>query len=552
MGTSSFLLSRSCTSSVGGRRTFPTASLASRMKPRRHSLFNEAQSPYEAAAFSLPAAVKTTSSFSASTSTDDLDSDDLDADVDVNMVALMTPPRRRRRSPWWSLSRLLPSQKAASHSIYYYPFTRRKPWYMYSPYQVPRQTPTKRFCRVAFIALLLGACMLMRLVFILNQPRPHHGLFESPASDLIVHGEPVKLLPKPQYPLDPFPESPMYSSTVGADDPTKPPSPWLVTVISPATDAARRMLIRSTWMRLYRDVPFDARFVISNPGPRWMENIRIENRTFGDMIVLDHLQEDAVTANTVKTIELYKWLIGHNRKYEFVSKMDTDLFFNARGFWNRYLTPLLANQTGTPEATVERTIIGELYYSARHDLVFPHGAMYTATWDMVELLSDLQDRYHVVTGEDMAVAMLMLRGKEVANMINFKGSEKFDYEDADSRGDGTAWARSKSHGNATSHAITGQDALAVHELKDERLFLKVADCFDEHGIKEDPQGRDRRAPLKMWWWDLLHRFNLTIHWMSRFERIPDFLWRFDNGSWICDGIWRLGRARTGYLEELEP
>ncbi|KAG9251332.1 uncharacterized protein F5Z01DRAFT_627810 [Emericellopsis atlantica] len=421
---------------------------------------------------------------------------------------------------------------------------------MYSPpsyyIQVPRQTPNKRFRRVALITGLL-ALLLIKLMFTLSQDRPHHAPFETPASDLIVHGEPVKFLPVPQYPLAPFPESPMHSLL----DEQKPPSPWLVTVISPATDAARRMLIRSTWMHLYRDVPFDARFVISNPGPQWMENIRIENRTFGDMIVLDHIPEDDVTANTIKTIELYKWLIARGHHYEFVSKMDTDLWFNARGFWERYLTPLLRDDdAGRPRALVERTIIGELYFSKRHDLVFPHGAMYTATWDMVELLSKLQDEHNVITGEDMAVAMLMLRGREVANMINFKGTEKFDYDDGDSRGDGTAWARRRTHPNATQHAIAGQDALAVHQLKDEKLFLKVADCFDERGVRQAPtSGPEREPPFRVRWWDLMMRFKLVTTWSSRFDMIPDSLWKMDNGSWICDDIWRLGRSRTGYLEE---
>lgn len=52
---------------------------------------------------------------------------------------------------------------------------------------------------------------------------------------------------------------------------------------------------------MYRDIPFDYRFVVANPGPR-------ENGTFGDIIVLDHIAEDDITANTIKTLEFYKWL----------------------------------------------------------------------------------------------------------------------------------------------------------------------------------------------------------------------------------------------------
>src|SRR5690606_19047010 len=100
--------------------------------------------------------------------------------------------------------------------------------------------------------------------------------------------------------------------------------------------------------------------------------------------------------------------------------------------------------------------------------------------------------------------------------------------------------------NATRHAVYGTDALAVHELKDERMFLKVADCFDENGVRQDDElGPEQSPPLYVLWWDFLHRMNLTNRWKSRFERIPDFLWSYDNGTWVCDGIWRLGRTRTG-------
>ncbi|KAF4120875.1 Galactosyltransferase [Geosmithia morbida] len=436
-----------------------------------------------------------------------------------------------------------------------WPWSRRPPWWYFSEYtyHVSRQTP-RRFFRVAIVSLLVSIFIIFSLTSTPPPPRPHHAPFETPLSNLIVHGEHVELLPDPAYPLEPFPDSPMHASEASSlsTSPGQPQPPWLVTVISPATDAARRMLIRSTWMRLYRDVPFTARFVVSNPGPMWTDNLRIENRTFGDLIVLDHLQEDDVTANTVKTLELYRWLIRQGHRYEFVSKMDTDLWFNARGFYDKYISKLLSNQTGNPQALVERTIIGELYYSARHDLVFPHGAMYTATWDMVELLASLQSRFNVITGEDMALAMLMLKGRETANFINFKGSEKFNYDDDDSRGDGTAWARRNTHTDATHHAIYGSDPIAVHQLKDEGMFLKVADCFDSNGIREmEPAGPERAPPFEVVWYDFLHIINMNVHWKSRFERIPEFLWSFGNGYWFCDGIWRLGHTRMGHIEDLE-
>uniref|UniRef100_L2FZY6 Hexosyltransferase n=2 Tax=Colletotrichum fructicola (strain Nara gc5) TaxID=1213859 RepID=L2FZY6_COLFN len=379
----------------------------------------------------------------------------------------------------------------------------------------------------------------------------HHAPFEAPETKLVVHGDVLDGLPEPADDLQPFPYSPMIADD--SANSSKEHTPWLAAVISTASDVERRMLIRSTWMRLYEDVPFDGRFVVSNPGPRWMKVVSRENNTFGDMIVLDHIQEDDVTANTIKTLEFYKWLVNKSLKYDLVSKMDTDLWLNARGFWDRFLQPRLSmnNESGRFESTINRTVIGELYYSKYWDLTFPHGAMYTVTWDMVELLSSLQEKFKVVTGEDMAVGTLMLKGRERASFINFKGSEKFDYDDRDARQDGSAWARKHTHPNSIDHALVEDDPIAVHQLKDEAYWFKVANCFDEDGVKAmPPQSKyETQRPMSMRWHDFWYSVGVSSRYESRFDKIPEFLWTLENGDWICDGIWNLGKTKTGFVEE---
>ncbi|OLN97875.1 Acetylgalactosaminyl-O-glycosyl-glycoprotein beta-1,3-N-acetylglucosaminyltransferase [Colletotrichum chlorophyti] len=405
----------------------------------------------------------------------------------------------------------------------------------------------RRFFRVFVIGFGL---LLVFFIHLAHNTPSHHKPYEPPITKLVVHGNVVDGLPAPTYPLEPFPYSPQQPATAD-DEHDGRRNPWLAAVISTASDIERRMLIRSTWMRLYDDLPFDRRFVVSNPGPQWTEVVANENRTFGDMIVLDHIAEDDVTANTIKTLEFYKWLISHDARYEFVTKMDTDLWLNARGFWDRFLSPTLSmnNDTGIWSTTAERTVIGELYYSQWRDLVFPHGAMYTVTWDMVELLSALQEKHHVVTGEDMTVAILMLKARERANFINFRGSEKFDYDDADSRLDGTAWARQGTHPNAAQHALVGDDAIAVHQLKDESLWLKVTDAFDEKGIKKAPlrSGPTSQKSLSVHWHDFWYRIGVSDRYVTRFDRIPKFFWTMEDGHWICDSIWDLGRQKTGFM-----
>ncbi|KAG6019874.1 hypothetical protein E4U41_003048, partial [Claviceps citrina] len=295
------------------------------------------------------------------------------------------------------------------------------------------QRISRRHVRFALLGVLFALGLTVRL-FVPGSRPPRTWTIET-----IVHDHDTTKLRRPQQTLLPFPASPLQPpphrlqaqdhDDDDEDDDSEPPRPWLAAVICAAQDVERRMLIRSTWMRLFRHVPFVPRFVVSNPGEGWSETVRYENRTFGDMIVLDHLVEDDVTANTVKTLEFYKWLLDSGQRYEFVTKLDTDLWLNAPAFWQRYLAPRLSNSSSSSigsgsggtgrrrrySATVRRTVIGQLYFSESGYNTFAHGSMYTMTWDMMQLLVALQARFHVVTGEDATVGILMHKAGERAD-----------------------------------------------------------------------------------------------------------------------------------------
>ncbi|KHN94786.1 Glycosyl transferase, family 31 [Metarhizium album ARSEF 1941] len=400
----------------------------------------------------------------------------------------------------------------------------------------------RRHFRLVAVGVLICLSLVIYLLFLHLRSGPRTWTVET-----TVHQKNTKSSHSPAYPLKPFPDSPL--------QPSQPPSthsmarrPWLAAVICAAQDVERRMLIRSTWMRLFRHIPFDPRFVVSNPGPGWAELVSFENSTFGDLIVLDHIPEDDMTANTIKTLELYKWLINRGQKYEFVTKLDTDLWMNAPAFWHKYLLPRLSSATGHLTATVNRTVIGQLYFSGSGYNTFAHGSMYTITWDMVQLLVSLQDRFNVVTGEDAAVGILMHRGNEMANFVNFRGDEKFDYDDSDSRQDGSAWARSSTHSQAISHAVYGNNVVAVHMLKDKRLWTKVANCFDEDGIKRmPPLIRPERSPsLVVRLNDFIYSLGLSRSYVSMMDTIPRELLTYRDGHWVCDNIWDLGTSQEGF------
>lgn len=399
----------------------------------------------------------------------------------------------------------------------------------------------KRQFRFVTISVLISLSLIKYLFFAYSRSGPQTWTVET-----VVHEKTIKTLHNPQYSLIPFPVSPLERIHDTSDH--KLHRPWLAAVICAAQDVERRMLIRSTWMRLFRHVPFDPRFVVSNPGPGWSEMIRFENRTFGDLIVLDHIPEDDITANTIKTLELYKWLINHGSKYEFVTKLDTDVWINAPAFWEKYLVPRLSNQTGHLTAAVNRTVIGQLYFSDSGYNTFAHGSMYTITWDMVQLLVSLQERFNVLTGEDAAVGILMHKGSQTANFVNFRGDEKFDYDDSDSREHDFAWARAGTHPYAISHAVYGSNVIAVHKLKDKRLWRKVANCFSQGGINPMPplQRPGRRPSLRTRWNDWMHSIGLSRPYVSMMETIPKALLTYDIDHWVCDNIWNLGASQEGF------
>ncbi|CRK11193.1 hypothetical protein BN1708_010069 [Verticillium longisporum] len=354
-----------------------------------------------------------------------------------------------------------------------------------------------------------------------------------PEMDALVHGVRASdgIRRDPKYKLEKFPYSPM-------DNPPHDDGhqrPWLGAVICSAWDLKRRMLIRYTWMKLYKDVPMDQRFVISNPGPRWMDVIRQENRTYGDLIVLDHLQEDDFTANTVKTIEFYRWLVEKSpRKYEFVTKMDTDLWVNARGYYDRQILPRLEAQAGntTLVSTVDYTVIGQFYYDSYHKTSFPHGAIYTVTWDIVQLLPMLQDKFHVIAGEDVTMAWLLMRGKQKVNMAVLNEQEKFEFDQKDTRrGEDGPWARTGTDVTSPWHALAGKEALAIHMLKKDDEWLMVASVFDKNGLIDAPTTES-------------HEFrddnDKPGYPRPHYTAIPDSFWETDkDGRLLCNGVWKL-------------
>ena len=266
----------------------------------------------------------------------------------------------------------------------------------------------------------------------------------------------------------------LVSSTNDAGGPT-----WFILVSSSAHLRQRRDIIRSTWQTYYRNVTFDARFVMGTPPDPWKEVVRRENDTFGDIIVLDSAEDDRFWAVTEKPFETFILLKNQSeatgKKYDFVSKIDDDSFLDARTFYRDFLLP---------NWHVPRLILGRIIqYHRLH--TFPAGMFYTLSWDLTMLIADLyrsdeRDLIAVMSEEDppkpegwhKEEGVLKKRHEDymISDLLVHAG-EEFDY---------VRLGYDRSFNFDTANLTTG--VVNVHDMKLDEQYLWVASMYDESGF----------------------------------------------------------------------
>jgi len=260
---------------------------------------------------------------------------------------------------------------------------------------------------------------------------------------------------------------------------------WLIATFSPASGFQRRMMIRDTWQKLYRnDSIFTSRFVISNPGDLWAPFIEAENATYGDLIMLPQLEETSHVANTVKSVEFFKHITSGTDRWAFVSKLDDDSYLDAHTFYETFLHPRLvlerANSADVFPSAMNRTIVGRTLH--RDKWTYPGGQFYTMSWDMVVLIADLH-RANPISDEheDVLVGRLLHEADEEWHHIDLPSSIAFDYEADEVLDGGSAFAKKNANLDGWSHAV-GPGAINPHKLRDDEDYLKVAACFSKDGV----------------------------------------------------------------------
>jgi beta-1,3-galactosyltransferase 1 len=198
-----------------------------------------------------------------------------------------------------------------------------------------------------------------------------------------------------------------------------------------------------------------------------MSLIQHENATYGDLIMLSHLEESAHVANTVKSIEFLSYLATCGSSWRYVSKLDDDSFLHVLSFYREFLHPQLDSQY------TNRTMIGRHMKHWNPDFEYPGGQFYTLSWELVLVLARLYSMNPITDEhEDVLNGILLHEAGEWFEFIALDNSKAFDYDE----GNEDVWA--------WSHRVV-KGAINPHKLKDDDTYLKVAAMYDGNGVRAD-------------------------------------------------------------------
>ena len=238
---------------------------------------------------------------------------------------------------------------------------------------------------------------------------------------------------------------------------------WLIATMSPAKSSGRRNIIRSTWQSLYTNPRYTTRFVLSDYNSVWDSLIAKENNTYGDIIRLEGLDPSPQVSNRIKAMELIKLIVSNARRgigetYEWVSKIDDDAFLEADTFYSQYLNTNHSNNCTLISRTGRTPEYGQFDW--------PAGAFYTLSWGLAERIAQLQTEHPILdTPEDVLVGKHLFEANVDFDFINLPVEQMFDL-----RVEG-----------ANVPAKISRKAMLMHMIKDDELYLRVANLFDEDG-----------------------------------------------------------------------
>ena len=205
---------------------------------------------------------------------------------------------------------------------------------------------------------------------------------------------------------------------------------WLLGIFVGPTDNERRDAIRSTWASRYKHPLVEYRFIMGSlEKSEFAANVAEENATHADIWVLDdYKNEDYQTANHIKNMEFFKYMFQERgkklRKYDFVSKVDSDTWLSTPLYFDMFMAPRLPG--GKEYNRKALTVIGRpMKWDSPY--VYASGRLYTLSWPLLEFLAKnyIEDPKPELT-EDKLMGMYLYQSQTAHKFVVVELEQAWD------------------------------------------------------------------------------------------------------------------------------
>ena len=242
---------------------------------------------------------------------------------------------------------------------------------------------------------------------------------------------------------------------------------WLITIFSGPADASRREVIRSTWTARYLNPAYEYRFVVGRyRGLPVADDIENENRTHGDIWCLeDFINENYHTANRIKNLKLFQFMASQQEegalpRYDFVSKVDADNWFNIPPYYDTFIAPRLPG--GKKYDADAMTVIGRpMVWGSPY--AYASGRMYTVSWPMLKFLSDKYTANSTIDlTEDKLMGWYLYEETVPHEFVVVELEQAWDI--------------------GLECLVNNQtDTMLIHSIKDDHRIAEIGSLFDDRG-----------------------------------------------------------------------
>ena len=242
---------------------------------------------------------------------------------------------------------------------------------------------------------------------------------------------------------------------------------WLLAIFIAPDRFIRRDIIRSTWASRYQHLPYDFRFIVGNYSTSpWAPLIDAENSTHGDIWCLEDFgPETHETANLNKNMYFFNYMVQHQgtrtRRYDFVSKVDDDNWFNVPPYYDAFMAPRLPG--GPKHNASALTWIGRPMHWER-EYVFASGRIYTISWPLLEFFVE---KHTIDPRNDYSEDQLM-----GFYLYNERISHEFVVMELEQ-----AWDI------GLEHVVDNRNGtMIIHSVKHDERLLELSSFFDGDGM----------------------------------------------------------------------